>query len=187
MALNDNALITWEFAKSMLNLEDADQTKTEFYINAISKRVENITGRTFYARDITEYPKGHGDNTIMLKEYPVNSITSLHLDADREFGDSTVVDSDDYHLEEDTGTITLFETTTTAGVKTIKVVYNAGFSTIPEDLQQAVIESIQYNMSRFNSGSVGFENLSGDGMSARGELNIPTSAWMVINQYRRMT
>ena len=189
MALNDNALVTWEFAQSFLKLKEEEQTQenTEFLINSISQRIENVTGRSLKAPESneTKYLEGDESEYIILPEYPVLSITGLYLDSAREFGTDTEIAATKYNLDSGAGIITLYEDITPKGVDTIKIVLIAGYETVPADLQQAVLETIRWNMSRFSSGGVGLKTLSGDGMNMGPELTIPQSAWQVILNYRR--
>lgn len=182
MATGD--LVTFVNAKSYLGLVDSQSTLAGFLITAISDRVTSLTRRKLYAADYTEYLDGHGDNIILLKQYPVNSVTNIYLDGDRAFADSSALAETDYYLNEDTGIIELYSKTTAEGAKTVKVVYNAGHSTIPEDLQQAVFEALDWNMKRFEGSSIGLEQQSAGGVSIRPALTIPPSSYAVIMSYK---
>jgi len=187
MALDDNALVTWEETKDFLELSEDKQAKTEFLINSISARIEKVTGRKLKApaADETVFIDGDARASFLLPEFPVISITSLYFDASRVFGDDTAIESTEYKLDKAAGIIKMYDELTPEGAETIKVVLKAGYSTIPYDLKQAIFETIRWNLGRFGSGAVGFESLSGEGMNYRAELTIPTSAWQVIMGYQR--
>lgn len=185
MALNPNALVTWADTKTRLELEDSDQADAEFFINSISERVENMIGYLIPEDDYTRYLEGYGDDKIVLPEFPVNTVTSLYLDANRVFGSSTGIDASKYHIDLKSGIITLFEDETPVGVGVIKAVYNAGFDTIPADLQQATFETVDWNLGRFRGEGIGVESTSAGGVNVRPALTIPTSAWNVFMLYRR--
>ena len=186
MALNDNALVTWELTQSILDLPDGSQTLGEFLINSASQRAENIAKREFGSEERTQYYAGDGREKIILDNYPVTVISGLWLDASREFGDNTEITSDKYELEDGEGIIYLFDRVTPEGRKTIKITYTGGYSTIPTDLQQAVIETVACNLQRFSPGSalMGTKTLSvPDGMNTTYEIQVPLNARQVFESY----
>jgi hypothetical protein len=182
MATGD--LVTFANAQTYLGYASSQSTLAGLLITAISDRVKALTRRTITAADYTEYIDGHGDNIILLRQYPVNSVTNIYLDGDRAFADASALASTDYYLNEDTGIIELYSKTTAEGAKTVKVSYNAGYSTTPEDLQQAVFEALDWNMKRFEGSSIGTEMQSAGGVNIRPALTIPPSAYAVIMGYR---
>ena len=187
MALNENALLTWEEAQIWINdLEEDDEPQVERLINSISSRVEkSITGRFLNVKNHTKYYDGKCRITIPLDEYPVNSVTGLYMDPSRVFDSDSLIDPSKYFVNSESGIIELYEDVTPWGVKTIKVLFNAGFETIPEDLQQAVAETITWNLGRFRGQGIGVEDQSAGGATVRPALTIPASAMNVFREYRR--
>lgn len=113
-----------------------------------SEAIENYCKRKFNSETLTEYYDGKGSNRIVLDRRPVISITSIHDDTDREYGSATLVAASDYVLYEDRGiveydaserTFTSTKAYFADGQKNVKVVYVAGYSTIPTDVEQACI------------------------------------------------
>lgn len=106
---------------------------------------------------------------IMLPVAPVTGVTSVHDDADRDYGAGDLVDSGDYDLDGDTGLISLRPTRSHGGWSTsfaaIKVVCTAGFSTIPDDIKHAAI--VQALAWYRGIQRVGTENVSQGGISVR--------------------
>ena len=82
------------------------------------------------------------DETVLrLPVRPVTSVTSVHQSLIWTYDSSTLVASTDYTLDGVHGAITLnpdASTTWLAGRRVLKVVYAAGWSTLPDDLAQAV-------------------------------------------------
>ena len=66
-------------------------TLLEGFIDSVSWQFNKFTDRLLKARDITGYYTGDNSNCLMLPEWPVNSITSIHVDSDRDYGDDTEV------------------------------------------------------------------------------------------------
>lgn len=104
-----------------------------------SKECANYCNRKFAARALTEYYDGDGRATLLLREYPINSITSIHDDPDRAYGAETLIDSADYTMPNAglDGMVKGDGIIFGAGVENIKVVYNGGYSTLPADLVSA--------------------------------------------------
>lgn len=151
--------------------------QAEILCKAVTKVIENYVGRELVSAQRTEYYSGNGTKFVILRNYPVTSVTSVHLDQRGYFGaDVNAFDS----------TAELFEGTDWALVKdgsqaksgmivripgvwleypsrretfrltrdlvpnhgNIKVVYTAGYTTIPFDIKMAaaqiIIKSKQY-------------------------------------------
>ncbi len=102
-----------------------------------SKRCSEYCGRKFAARDLTEYYDGDDSDILVLNEYPINSITSIHDDTERIYAASALIASTDYVIKSDDGIVKFDGVLMTKGINNIKVIYNAGFSTLPGDLVSA--------------------------------------------------
>lgn len=91
----------------------------------------------------TEYLDGpeHGNaRAVKLSFRPVASITTIHDDSDWGYGAAYLVSSSDYVLDGQAGRVWLTPSaahTWSEGARNIKVVYVAGFSTVPDDVKQA--------------------------------------------------
>src|SRR5574342_717092 len=85
-----------------------DNTFIEHLINRSYKMLEQYIGRVMKAADYTEYHDGDGTNELILKQWPINSIASIHDDIERDFGSDTLVDAGDYVFEADYGMVRLF-------------------------------------------------------------------------------
>ena len=83
-------LVTLADMKAYLNIESSDTAYDDIItdmINAVGAQFDNYTNRTLEADDYTLQIDGSGLDHIFLPDYPINSITSLHIDTDRVFGD----------------------------------------------------------------------------------------------------
>ncbi len=178
--LSSIALVTWEAAKAFLGLADADESDVTFLINSISERVKRLTGRVFVEDDYEEYIEGFGDNVIRLAQYPVTEVTALKIDSSRQFGDSTALTSTEYLLEAESGVIRLYSRVTPRAPGVIYCDYSAGYEIVPEHIQEAVFETISWNLGRFRGRGIGMESQSAEGVVVRPTLTIPPSAWSVF-------
>lgn len=114
-------------------------TMIQNLITQKSKRCSEYCGRKFAARSLTEYYNGELSDTLLLNEYPVNSITSIHDDNDRSYGADTLISSDDYVLINGglDGIVKLDGAILGDGLNNVKIIYNAGYTTLPGDLVSA--------------------------------------------------
>jgi hypothetical protein len=134
-------LTTLANLKSVLRQDvTTDDTLLKAIITRISQAIAKLCNRTFYARDIVEYHDGDGTDRIISKQYPVNSISSIYDDVDRAYTSDTLIDSTDYVFYSDNGRICLDGLVFDVGLKNVKLSYNAGYSYVPQELEQACIK-----------------------------------------------
>lgn len=134
-------LTTLANLKSVLHQDvSTDDTLLKAIITRVSASIASTCNRIFYAHDITEYQDGEGDSTLVAEQYPINSITSIHDDVERAYGSDTLIASTDYVYYSEKGLIKLDNYYFAVGLKNIKLVYNAGYSTVPQDLEMACIK-----------------------------------------------
>lgn len=180
-------LITPGFINSMLGTKDDELETVETIISWIEKKAESIIGRKLTRETRTSYLEGFGNDKIILPVIPVIELTSVSLDSNREFSD--VLDPGDYYCDLESGVITLFKEKTPEGVKTIKVVYTAGFTseTLPSDLKFNFVEAISWNLNRLRDKNFGVRNMTTpDGVNISNELVLPMGVQRTIESYRDM-
>lgn len=129
----------------------------------------------FPAGDYTDRLCGNGEHELFLKHYPINSIASVKLNGSA--------------LDESDGTITgwFFDTDNPFPedrqkliyiggcwpcsyyrIANLEITYNAGYSTVPEDIVQAVIELVAFKR--------GFGQL---------QAQDQTAAWLQLGDYQQ--
>lgn len=129
---------------TLANLQaDLEITGEDTYLNrqiaAVSNEIATYCGRTFKAETITETI--HYDwsfDGLSLSRFPVQSITSISLDG-------TTVSSSLYTAQSTSGVIYALDSSSdnvTWAAGRYVVVYVAGYSTIPSDLEQACISLV---------------------------------------------
>lgn len=125
MVLNPNALITVNEAKSYLKVEDTfENTLIESLINSASDKIEYDRSTCIKAKDIVdEVHSGEGDSFIVLRNYPINSLTSVSIG-----GQSIPINQFSYVSS--TGILN-YNGTFYKASGNIKVSYNAGYENIP--------------------------------------------------------
>jgi hypothetical protein len=143
------ALVTKEDVKTYLNY---DGDTNDSVIDSLIARYEAdfkhfIGGVDFDATSTyttyTEYFDGDGTNSLLLKR-PIRSITSIHIDTDRNYGADTLVASTDYVYYSESGIVRLDYKVFSVGNQSVKVVYAAGYKTTdaPADFKQIIINEV---------------------------------------------
>jgi hypothetical protein len=151
MAVDANALTSLATVKSHLNigvLITNQDTKLERLINASSAKIENFLDRKILTRSYTEYQDGRRADRIILKQWPIEKPSELWDDPSGLFTDvSTQIDSADFDIENDgdAGLVQLLNGLRFGrGSRNIKAVYNAGFATVPYDVEEACIMTVEF-------------------------------------------
>jgi len=186
MALNANALIDIAYLNSMRSkaVEAADESFAEELINQASAMAERYCGRALASQSVTSVVDAPGGIALVLPQYPVSSVSNIYIDTAREFGADTEVT--DYYLEEETGII-LRDAGFGAGKRIVKVVYTAGYATVPADLAEAVVELVNWLWGRQRNQSVGIRVSRGlDGVETEHELTMPLATQRALERYRRI-
>lgn len=127
-------------------------------LNSLLTRVESATARYFgwpkpdsgttpqlLAADYTFFlngPKISNSQVLQIPIRPVNSITSIHSDPNRQYDSTTQLSSDDFELDSLLGQAILDPVNASDSFdyafRAIKVVANCGYSTLPADLEHAI-------------------------------------------------
>lgn len=191
MALNDNALTTLALAKNYLRiptLETSQDSIIELLINSSSQAIERECNRVLKKRPapLVEYHHGRRSNIILLREFPIISITELRFDASSEFTDaSTLVDPASYSLADDDMSIVRKKGYFPDGVKNIKVTYEAGYATVPSDLEHACLWTVTWYYKIRVSEDIGRTTKSKDGESLSYSQDMPKDVKDCILRYKR--
>jgi hypothetical protein len=147
--------------------DSSQDTALDLHIEHCSARIESFCKRTFAAATYTDYLIGTGDKFLPLRQRPINSIASIYEDQQAAWGQAPdafaaatlLTAGTDYAIVKDqssgasrcglvyrvnsvwpkplTYKAGVISPQLGDGVGNIKVTYNAGYSTIPYDVQQA--------------------------------------------------
>lgn len=139
-----NALVDLDAVKEFLKITSEEETGVlESLINRASAWANRYTGRLLKSRSITEYQDGPcGGDHIILKQFPVTTLTSVHDDPLRAFGADTQVAAADMYLDAENGTVEMLNgVALLSGKASVKIVYVGGYAagSIPADIQEAVL------------------------------------------------
>lgn len=102
--------------------------------------VEGYIGREIASASYTEYFDGDGQREILLNNYPVASITSFEENTGTlNVPVWTAIDASTYKLSPNVGKIFMY-CFKRRGFQNYKVVYTAGYTTIPGDIKLATLK-----------------------------------------------
>jgi len=153
--LATNALTSLADVKESLGIASSDQSYDNLItrtINRVSQQIENYCGRVFKAADYTEDINGTDTDELLLKQRPVNSITSLQYRAANINRDNFItLDAETYFLDANPGILKLLFRAT-GHWNRYRVTYNAGYTTIPSDLAEAACSLVCYFIQNADSG-----------------------------------
>lgn len=185
-------LVDLDEMKSYLGFTDADADRDEqlgLFINLVSSLAEQYAERAFIEQEYTEYYNGPAGPVLALRHYPVTddeTTIDIREDVGRDFTDDTVVDSDDLFVNQEAGLITRVSWDWSAGRRIIKVVYSAGYTTIPYALRLSVMEGVAYFWKRKHEKSWGLNSISkGENSVTRFQTALPDTVKGVWDRYRR--
>ncbi len=90
----------------------------------------------------SEYHDGDGSDRLVVSNSPINSVVCIHDDLDREYDSDTLIDSDDYLIDETGRYVQLDGGTFGEGYRNIRIVCNGGYSIVPRALSLACAEQV---------------------------------------------
>jgi len=180
--LADHALINWEYLTDYLQLEESTKYFAVTLINAASSMAEGHTDRKLKRRDHVELYSGSGKPTIVLRQFPVESISDVRIDSSGEFGEETIVE--DVRLDAELG-IVYRRAGFVIGWNNVRVDYRAGYEPVPADLKIAVCEIVDWLWKRVRANQIGIKQIQADGVNTSYELTMPTNAMRILEFYRR--
>ena len=189
MALNANALTTLVTAKSWLKIPNAtvtDDTLVELLINAASQTIEAECNRKLVAQSVVEFRHGKSSNIMMLREWPINSVTEVKFDLQSAFtSPETLVSPGDYTIGDDKMSLIFHSRQIPRGYNNVKITYNAGYATTPSDLEMACLWVVSWMYQIRKSDDIGRSAKGkGDESTAFGQ-DAPDYVKTTIMRYKR--
>lgn len=183
-------ITTIEEIKVQLWIEDDSQDiLLQQLLNQANWYIENFCQRKFSAQDYTELYDWHGQYTMDLKNFPVNTLTSLKRNTWTIT--SPVWESfnpDTFVIKKQNGIIrsaNIFP----YWLENIQVIYNAWYTSenMPEDLKNACISLVGYYYNTKNSQWVASESVDGASIRYSNEAvssTIPSEITQTLNLYK---
>ena len=153
VAINGTDLISLADFKTLAEITSSqhDSKLTEL-IDSVSQLVKTYCGQSFldyYSSAKTEFhTKNFGSHLVELQEGPVVAITSVAERDAPTSSYSTLTENTDWVLDSTTDSLyrmsgSVYKNWET-GPNSVKVIYKAGYSELPQDLRLAVVDLIMY-------------------------------------------
>ena len=130
----------------------------------------------------------HSGRVLVVEPYPVIDVTSIHDDPDEVYGSATLVASSDYYKRGDHHEVIVLGLNAIHGgwsttERAVKIVFVAGFSTVPSDLEAAAIEYVLHLLNlRDRRGVANVSSPDGLNTSYRDET-IPAHVAQLLEPY----
>jgi hypothetical protein len=186
--LNANALTSLDRTKIDLDIELADTTFDDQiinYINAVSDVIEESSNREFTSQTRTERYSGEGHNFLVSKQFPITAINNVWVDQTYAF--ATPEAASTYTFQDDVFFVRLGESNFWPGGAplAIQIEYVAGYTTIPDGLQQACIEWVRLLYLSQGDRRIGRTAKSKQGENISWENDMPIQVKSLIAPYQR--
>lgn len=186
------SLTTLATVKAFKNLTGAEHdAELSRLILAVDGFVAAYCGRTLEQATVTEYHSTReGQASVCLRQPPVASLTSIHDDPDRVYGDGSLLDpATDYVLADTAAGVIRFDRhATPGGLRNLKVVYVGGYATgTPERalLEQAAVELVWLARQKGDQALLGLQSKSiGDGSVSTFEQDWPAGVKAILDHFR---
>lgn len=182
-------LITKAQAKAFLKITASSEDDIiDTLIHGASQAVVGFCGRDFVQATYTEYYDGSGNEKLILKNYPIVSVSSVNIDTTRQWGAASAVTvATDLIVGNDSGIIELWNNWRSfgCGKKTVRVVYSAGYASIPYDVQQACLLTVMYWYKRhYQDQRIGLQSETiGERNMTYSNEDLPKTAKLMLSGY----
>ena len=188
MAVGEFSLITLDNIKKFMgatgSTSDGDDL-LEDLINRVSTLFESYMNRNILLRSYTEYHNGNGAMVLFPKQPKITTVSGIWDDYDWDYLDDDLIDSDNYRIV-DENYIVFKNISLNNYTQNIKIIYTAGYSTVPDDLIQACIEEVSRLYKNRNQIDVLSKTLSDGSVSFVSKGFLPKTTIM-LNKYKRVS
>lgn len=151
-------------------------------IQRASAAVENFCQRTLLATTHTEIHNGHGGASMLLREWPVKAVSSVSVDG-QAIPAAASFDGAGWRLAG--REVVLAGYRFHAGRGNVVIEYEAGYDTVPDDIEHAVIETVQLALKRREHIDVSSKALAGETISYI-TAELTPSAKQILLSHRRV-
>lgn len=148
--------------------------------------IENYINRKLYSATYTEYYDGNNEIKLFLNQYPISTVTTVKLyDYEQQTVLQTYTANEDYISYLNEGYI-YKGSKWTYGHKNFQIVYIAGYSTIPEDIELAcnMIVANLFNMP--DKSNISAERIGSYSINYLSEQGLPPQVKSILDNYKRV-
>lgn len=184
------ALATLAQLKIQLGFKPSDTLqdgKLQLFLDAGSAWVESYCERKFAEATRTELFHGNRSNAINPRQWPITNVTELRISSTREWSDSsTLIDDENYGISPDGIMILYYSGFFPVGFNNVRLIYTAGYSTIPSDLIMANLWASEWFYLHNNRGDSGRTSVSKQGESIGIDHDVPPMIKTILQPYKRI-
>ncbi len=190
---NSNDLCALKDVKDFVFRGGGNQTSTDDnflqrLITMASGYICGETSRNYAANNYTEIRSGTGGRIMFVKNPPIISVTSVHVNGNAIDAKSTDVTqyltSNGYAFAEKY--VSLYGNNFERGLDNVQIVYRGGYNSVPVDLQSACIELVGWAYREIDRLGQISKVLAGEQVNFN--LNAMSKrAQQTVNRYRRLT
>lgn len=187
MAAGD--LTTVANAKTWLNISvTTDDVLLARLVSAASQFVQTWLNRTIAATSYTEYRNGNGQDRMMLKNFPIISVTAVNINGVPISQAPALAPNVPVQAgwQNDDLKVYLVGFQFWQGTQNIQFQYTAGYAVTPLDIEQATIELIGLKYARRQHIDQVSKNLNGE-VVAFSTKDMTDEIKTLLQQYRRVT
>lgn len=182
--LASNALTTLADVKESLGISSGDVSKDNLIIrkiNQASLQIANYCDRVFAVADYTEEINGTYTDEIVLKQRPVNSITSLEFRGSAVNTDNWIATNSSYYFYDANSGILRLLFNAKGRWNRWRVTYNAGYTTTPADLSEACATLAAFYVNNPDGSDVGVQEIR-EGMRMKRFANTSQTFISIMQQ-----
>lgn len=179
-----NALTTLADVKESLGISSGDVSKDNLIIrkiNQASLQIANYCDRVFAVADYTEEINGTYTDEIVLKQRPVNSITSLEFRGSAVNTDNWIATNSSYYFYDANSGILRLLFNAKGRWNRWRVTYNAGYTTTPADLAEACATLAAFYVNNPDGSDVGVQEIR-EGMRMKRFANTSQTFISIMQQ-----
>jgi hypothetical protein len=182
-------LATLSQLKTQLSFKDSDvqyDTKLGLFLAAGSAWVESYCNRIFSSASYTELLHGNRSNLMNPRQWPITAVTEVRMSSDRNWSDSsTLIAAANYGISTDGTGITYYNGYLPSGYDNVRVIYTAGYATIPQDIQLACLWAAEWFYLHNTRGDSGRTSVGKQGESIGVLADIPPMIKAILQPYKR--
>ena len=165
------------------SLSTTETSLVNLLITMLSGAINNYCGWELAAKDYEVTFDGNGTNSLDVRVYPVNELTSLTID-DVDYTADVSLNSPDGELFFTTESGIIF----TAGKQNVVVEFNGGYSATPDDLAYAASWLVALNFNRITQEAIGVSEDTFNNVKVKYDpSDIPKIVKDVLDRYRRIS
>lgn len=195
VTISPYALTTLALAKEHLGVPPLNVTFDDLItrlINEATGRIETYCDRKLKQRTgITEYQDGFANDRILLDQWPVAFPSELWIDSTGLFTDTvyklatTAYALDKSAKGEGVGVALTSRSFFPRGMKNIKIIYDGGYATVPDEIEGACIWTVQFLYEMRTERTIGLESKGKNQENTSYREDLPKYVLSTLDSYKR--